>query len=96
MFTEQSLQKAKTDLFNITSNLAMQDYLQANYKNGKRRSKKHIPYSLSIETQKAQEFYNLIYGRMPEDITQEQEESIKAFLLSYRIVRTEYLQEVTT
>lgn len=94
MFTEQALNKAKTDLNNIIANHAMEDYKQANfYKNGKRKSKQHIPYSLSDDTNKAREIYDLVYGKNPEDITAEQEEQIKAFLLIYRLNRTEYLQD---
>jgi len=93
MFTKSALLKAKIDLYNIVSNLAMQDYKQANYKNGKRISRKYIPYSLSYDTEKAKEIQNLIIGKTPEQITAEQEESIKAFLLTYRTTRTEYLTE---
>jgi len=94
MFTEQALLKAKIDLYNIVSNHAYQDYYNTNYHlNGKRKSKKHIPYSLSIDTQKAQEIYNMVYGKSPEEITAEEEEIIKAFLLIYRTSRTEYLKE---
>lgn len=92
MFTAQSLLKAKIDLYNITANLAGKDYIQANYKNGKRKSKKHIPYSLSGETEQAKELYNLVYGKEPEDITQEQEETIKGNLLKYRLLYSELLQ----
>ena len=35
----------------------------------------------------------MIYGKSPEEITQEQEEEIKGFLLIYRTVRPEYLKE---
>lgn len=95
MFTEQALQKAKTDLYNIISNHAMHDYRQANFTStGKRKSYKHIPYNLGYETNKAREIYQLVYGKNPEDITAEQEEQIKAFLLNYRIHRTEYLKPV--
>lgn len=93
MFTEQALLKAKIDLFNIVSNHAYQDYYNTNHPNGKRKSKKHIPYSLSIDTQKAQEIYSMIYGKSPEEITTDEEEIIKGFLLIYRTVRPEYLKE---
>lgn len=91
MFTEKALQKAKTDLFNITSNLAYKDYYNANFKpNGKRKSKKHIPYTLSDETEKALSLYKITCYDITE-ITTEQEEEIKGFLLPYRTIRTEYL-----
>lgn len=94
MFTEQSLLKAKIDLYNISVNFAMIDYKQANYnKNGKKKSKKHIPYTLSQETENAQEMYNLVFGKKPEELTQKQEEQIKGYLLPFRLFRTGYLQE---
>lgn len=93
MFTEKSLLKAKINLYNITTNHAMQDYLQANYKNGKRKSKKHIPYSLSTDTQRANELQYIIFCNDIIDITTEQEEEIKGFLLIYKLTRTEFLKE---
>jgi hypothetical protein len=94
MFTEQALLKAKIDLYNIVSNHAYQDYYNTNYHpNGKRKSKKHIPYSLSIDTQKAQEIYHMVYGKTPEEITTDEEEIIKGFLMIYRSHRREYLKE---
>ena len=94
MFTEQALLKAKIDLYNIISNHAYQDYYNTNYHpNGKRKSKKHIPYSLLADTEKAKEIYHLVYSKSPEEITQEQEEQIKGFLLIYRSHRREYLKE---
>ena len=95
MFTESALLKAKIDLFNITANFAAIDYKQANInpKTGIRKSKKHIPYTLSQETEKAREMYNLVYGKTPEDIIQEEEERIKGYLLIFRLNRTEYLEE---
>lgn len=48
--TNQALEKAKKDLYNIIANFAMKDYKQANCnRNGKRKSYKHIPYSLGKE-----------------------------------------------
>jgi len=94
MFTSQALLKAKIDLYNITANFSMIDYKTANYHtNGKKKSKKHIPYTLSQETEQAQEMYNIIFGKVPDELTQEQEEQIKYYLLSFRIHRTGYLQE---
>lgn len=94
LFTKEALLKAKIDLYNITSNLAYEDYYKANfYSNGKRKSKKYIPYSLSEETEEALEMYKMIYGKNPETITQEQEEKIKAFLIEYRTCKTKYLED---
>ena len=92
--TEQARIKAKQDLFNIVSNHAMKDYLQVNYKNGKKKSKKHIPYSLSQETEQAKELYNIVCSNSAEEITLEQEEILKYHLLQYRLLRPEYLQPV--
>lgn len=94
MLTEKALLKAKIDLYNIVSNHAYQDYYNTNYyPNGKRKSKKHIPYSESEDTTKAKEIYHMVYGKTPEEITPEQEEQMKGFLLIYRTVRPEYLRE---
>lgn len=94
MFTNQALIKAKTDLYNIIANLSFKDYYNINFnKNGKRKSKKYIPYSLSQETLEALEIYKIIYGKQPEQITQEQEEIIKAYLLPIRTNRTELLED---
>ena len=94
MFTEKALLKAKIDLYNIVSNYAMQDYKNANYdKSGKRKSKKHIPYTLSQDTEEAKRLYNIVFCNDPENITPEQEEEIKLYLLSYRLFRKEYLKD---
>jgi hypothetical protein len=93
MFTEKALLKAKIDLYNIVSNHVYQDYYNANYdRNGKRKSKKHIPYSLSDDTEKALKIYKMSC-RTPEEIAAEEEEIIKGFLLPYRTHREEYLKE---
>ena len=93
--TEQSILKAKIDLYNIISNFAMKDYLNTNYKNGKKISKKDKPYSLSLETLEAKKFYNMLcFCNDSNDITPEQEEEIKGYLLSFRTHRTEYIKDV--
>lgn len=89
--TKEALLKAKKDLEAILSNHAMNDYIQANYNKGKRKSKKHIPYSLASETEEARQMYHIVYREEPWYITREQEEEIKAYLLPYRTHRTEYL-----
>lgn len=93
MFTEQALVKARIDLYNIVANHARNDYMQANYKNGKKKSKKHIPYTLSQDTVTAKEYYTMVLCNEIEDITREQEEVIKYYLLSFRLVRTEYIKD---
>jgi septin family protein len=92
--TDKALLKAKIDLNNITANHAYEDYKQANFKpNGKRKSYKHIPYSLGSDTKEAQKVYNMVYGKDAKEITKEEEEQIKGFLLNYRTHRTEYLKD---
>lgn len=92
--TERALLKAKIDLFNIISNHCLESYKYMNlHKNGKRRSYKHVSYSKPSDAIDAQEVYNLIYGKSAEDITPEIENQVKAFLMSYRTHRTEYLKE---
>lgn len=91
--TKKSHLKAKIDLYNITANLSYKDYIQANFKNGKKKSKKHIPYSLSDDTLQAKELYDLVFCTKAEDITLEQEELLKFHLLNYRLNRTELLED---
>jgi hypothetical protein len=92
--TEKALLKAKIDLFNIISNHALESYKHMNFdKNGKRKSVKHIPYSLNGDAEKAREMYFMVYNAEAESVTLEQEEELKAYLLSYRLHRTEYLTE---
>ena len=93
MFTEKALLKAKIDLYNILANHSAESYEQTNYRNGKRISKKHIPYSLNYDAETAKEMYSLVYGKNSKDITEDQEEQIKGYLLNYRLNRTKYLQE---
>ncbi len=85
---EMALTRAKIDLYNIIANFAMKDYLQAK---GKR---KYVgSYSLSHETKTAQEYYAMVYGKTTKDITLEQEEKIKAYLLPFRTSRREFIKE---
>lgn len=94
MFTQQALIKAKIDLYNIVANFSMQDYTKANYnKYGKRKRKKHIPYSLSMETLEAKEMYNIVFFGDVDTITTEEEEKVKAYLLTFRLHRQSYLQD---
>jgi hypothetical protein len=81
------MEKAKQDIDFIIVKLAYRDYYNSNFKNGKRRSKKHIPYSLSQETNEAREIYSLIYGK--DTVSKEIEETIKAYLLPFRTGKRE-------
>lgn len=91
MFTKYGLLKAKIDLYNIVANHALESYYQANPKGIKRKKRK--PYSASQEELKALAIYKMIANKQPEDITAEEEEIVKAFLLFYRLFKTEYLKE---
>ncbi len=92
--TDRALLKAKIDLFNIISNHALESYKHMNCdKNGKRKSYKHIPYSLGGDCNEAREIYHKIYNKDAEDISFELEEEVKAFLMPYRTHRTQYLEE---
>jgi hypothetical protein len=86
MFTDNALNKAIKDLNDIISKYALQDYLKVNYKNGKKKSKKHIPYSLSDNTTEARDILKLIYGKKKEDISTEDEEIVKGYLLKYKLL----------
>ncbi len=86
--TSEAMLKARKDLQAIISNYAMQSYLQVNRKKDGTYYKKHRPYTLPVEAETANELLKLTYNS---NITREQEEQIKAFLLPYRTFRTEYL-----
>ena len=81
MITSQNLQ----NLYNITANLAYKDYRAMNPKGGK----KHRPYSLSGETREALELYALARTT---DLSREDEERIKAYLLKIKTGRPELLE----
>jgi len=75
----------KRFLYDLVSQLALKDYRQANpnpkmYKNGKTN---HKPYSLSIETQNAQEMYTIACQSKH---TPEQIETVKAFILRKKLL----------
>jgi hypothetical protein len=80
------------NLYKITANLAKRDYLITNPK--RRVSKQgyviHNRYSLSDETLEAYDFYNL---SIRDDISREDEERIKAYLLKVKTVIPELLAE---
>lgn len=79
------------NLYKISSNLSMKDYLQMNpIKNGKKVYKKHRPYSLSDETIEAKNLYGIA---IKSEVTIQEEEQIKGYLLKIRIVQPELLEE---
>lgn len=81
------------NLYKISSNLAMKDYLIMNptKSDNTPRYKKHRPYSLSDETIEATELLKIAYKRT--DATREEEEQIKAYLLKIQFVQPELLEE---
>ena len=86
--TDKALKKARKDLHAIISNYAMTAYLQANKKKDGTFYKKRRPYTLPAEAETARELLDITYQ---EKITFEDEERIKAFLLYYRVFKTDYL-----
>jgi hypothetical protein len=89
---KESYNRAKTDLYNIVSNLAHEDYLQSNTNKQGKRYKKHRPYNLSDNTMEAQEIYRILFMNTHDKITIEQETKIKASLIIFRTVRSEYIK----
>lgn len=87
--TEQSLLSAKIDLYNITANLAYKDYENAKKKMGK----KFKGYSLSFETQIANEMYLEIRDKKADQIVITQEDLIKGYLQSFRTNRKDLLND---
>lgn len=81
------------NLYKISSNLAMKDYLMMNPrdKNGKSKYKKHHPYSLSDETEEAKNLYGIAI-KPEQEITIEEEEQIKGYLLKIRLIMPELLE----
>jgi len=81
MITEQN----KDNLYRITSNLSFSDYQIAlnRYKQHHKNIRyADFSYSLSSETIEAKEFYGMA---CKQDITIDQEEEIKAYLLKIRL-----------
>lgn len=71
----------------IIGKLAMQDYLKVNTSTQGKLYKKHHSYSLSQETERAKDLYNILFFNDNfENLTKEQEEEIKGYLLSNRIL----------
>lgn len=82
MITKNNIER----LDKLVAKYAMQDFLRVNTtKNGTIR-KRHVPYSLSPLTNEAREM--LILARK-EDITKEEEENVKAYLLKAKMTGME-------
>ena len=87
--TSKWTNKAHDDLEKIIAKHSFDSYKQANYKNGKKITKRHIPYSLNDECIEALRLKQILLN---DTITKEQEEEIKYFLLIYRTSRREFLE----
>lgn len=81
-------EKAAKDLMAIVSNDARKSWLQANKKKDGTFYKKHRPYSLTDEGLKANRYIKALTTK---EITNQEEEEIKAFLLSYRLLQRDML-----
>ena len=95
MITENNIK----NLEKIVNNLSYKDYLQAYHKSTRYlkgrftptgRERKFSGYSLSSETLEA---YNLLVLTDKKDITKENEEKIKAYLLNIKLTRSELLTD---
>lgn len=88
MLNKETVSKLYKRVDNILANLAYQDWWNTNHHtNGKRKSKKHIPYSLSAETEEALEILKLINDNMNKEI----EETVKGFIMRWRLLKPEYI-----
>ena len=89
MITQNNIE----NLYKISSNLSMKDYRSMNPKktDNTPKYKKHHPYGLSDETIEATELLKIAYKRT--EVTREEEEQIKGYLLKIRIVQPELLEE---
>ena len=76
------------NLNNILGNLSFDCYYNVNYKNGKRKYKYNQSYSLNDEALKCLELLKIANKN---DITIDEEEEIKAFLLRYKLLNGSYL-----
>jgi len=88
MITENNID----NLYRIVSNLSWKDFKQANPK-PKMNSKgetNYKPYFLSDETQEAQRFYSM---SIRTNVTREQEEQIKIYLLKIKLSQPELLKQ---
>jgi hypothetical protein len=84
MITENNLKR----LDNLVAKYALMDYKRANPKRRIRKdgTVKHNPYTLSPLTNEAREMLTLARKK---DITQEEEEIVKAYLLKQKIIGEE-------
>ena len=85
---QRALKKTRKDLHAIISNYAMLAFNNANKKKDGTYYKKRRPYVLPIEAEQAKELLDITYQK---NISIEEEERIKAFLLYYRMFKPEYL-----
>ena len=81
------------NLYKISSNLSMKDYRAMNpiKTDNTPKYKKHHPYSLSDETIEATELLKIAYKRI--EVTREEEEQIKGYLLKIKFTQAELLEE---
>ena len=86
--TNGAIEKARIDLNKIISKYCYDSYKQANIKKDGTKYKKHRQYSVPEEAEKALSLLRLLSKN---EITIEEEEEIKAFLIPYRTIKTEYL-----
>ena len=85
MITEKNID----NLYRITSNFSYRDYMAVNSNN----KTKHVkPYSLSDDTKEALNLLK-IAQKPQQDITQNEEEQIKAYLLKIKLVYPELLEQ---
>lgn len=84
MITENNIKR----LDNLVAKYALMDYKRANPKRriGKDGTVKHNPYTLSPLTNEAREMLAL---SKKNDITQEEEETVKAYLLKQKMIGEE-------
>ena len=69
----------------IIEKMAMQDYLESNVNKQGKLYKRHRAYSLSRDTVRAKELYNILFfDDSFKNLSRSQEEEIKGFLLSYK------------
>ena len=86
--TTGSIEKARIDLNKIISKYCYDSYKQVNIKKDGTKYKKHRQYTVPEEAEKALTLLRILTN---DNITIEEEEEIKAFLIPYRIIKTEYL-----
>lgn len=92
MTNNKWIDKARIDLNSIITKYSRDSYLQMNRKKDGTFYKKHRPYTIPAEAKMALEHLRTL-GKS--EITLEQEEEVKAFLIPYRITRREFLEKDT-